>query len=317
MKGLRNLVVAGSTILLLCQCASKGEVRQMDRQIRAVNQKVEDVKSKTSNQMQKGQASSGNKLDSLTAETRQLRALLEESNQRNRSMIEQTTANLASLQATLEQFRTEDEERIKALESSIDQLAGGLTRVKQARVQAAERRARDAARKAEEARKRTVIAANAAKKNTSVQSAQPVTLRPTGRKVRRGSGAVQPATTSLPKKSAPKAATKTEVAEKTVTAAPPVAPPPAQAAGGNLYNQGIASFKAAKYSEAYKILNRCSPAIHRGARPPRLCSIWGNVCIFRENMIWLFLIIKRLFPIIPVIRLPRLPCSSRVCPLKN
>ena len=270
MKKLRNIVIAGCSVLLLCQCASKGEVRQMDRQIRAVNQKVEDVKSKTSNQVQKGQASSVNKIDSLTNETRQLRALLEESNQRNQKMIEQTTENLIALQQSLEQFRQEDALRIKELEASVDQLAGGLTRVKQARVQAAERRAREAARKAAEARKRTVIAANAADNGK-------VVLRPSAKKVRKGTGAVQPAV-SQTRTAAPQAGN----VDKTVAAASPVAPSSAPKAGSSLFNNGIASFKSGKYSEAYKTFEQVMSSNPQGAKAAHTQFYMGE-CLYNQG----------------------------------
>ena len=72
MKRVRNLAVAGCTVLLLCQCASKDEIRDLNYQIRAVNQKVEDVRSSTVDQMQKRQASSVSRIDEVQNEVVQL-----------------------------------------------------------------------------------------------------------------------------------------------------------------------------------------------------------------------------------------------------
>ena len=157
MKGLRNLVVAGCSVLLLSQCASQDEVRKLNYQIRTVNQKVEEVKSSTTNQMQKGQASSVNRIDAVSSETQQLRALVEESGQKSSQLREQTKVDLAALASTVEQMRMENEQRIKALEARMDQVSGSLDRVQKARVEAAEQRAREAARRAEEAIHATLI----------------------------------------------------------------------------------------------------------------------------------------------------------------
>ena len=44
MKNIRNFVVASCSVLLLTQCASQDEIRDLQYQLRSVNQKVEDVK---------------------------------------------------------------------------------------------------------------------------------------------------------------------------------------------------------------------------------------------------------------------------------
>jgi len=53
MKTIKNIALAGCSLLLLTQCASQDEVQNLQYQLRAVNQKLEDVKSTTVNQMQK------------------------------------------------------------------------------------------------------------------------------------------------------------------------------------------------------------------------------------------------------------------------
>ena len=271
MKGLRNLVVAGCSVLLLSQCATQDEVRKLNYQIRTVNQKVEEVKSSTANQMQKGQASSVNRIDSMATETQQLRALVEESGQKSSQLREQTKQDLVALHNTVEQMRMENEQRIKSLELSIDQVSGNLDRVQKARVQAAEQRAREAARRADEARKRTVVAAAASSESL-------VTLRPAAKKIRMGSGKVVSAAQSTkPPVAADQSASK-PVTEKQVVAAAPAAP----AAGTDLFSQGMDSFKAGKYKEANKIFEQVLASNPQGARAAQTLFYMGE-CLFNQG----------------------------------
>ena len=272
MKGLRNLVVAGCSVLLLSQCATQDEVRKLNYQIRTVNQKVEEVKSSTANQMQKGQASSVNRIDAMSSETQQLRALVDESGQKSSQLREQTTQDLATLVSTVEQMRMENEQRFKSLEARIDQMAGSLDRVQKARVEAAEQRARQAARRAEEARQRTVVAAAAS-------SSRLVTLKPAAKKVRIGSGTVVSAAQSskssavVPARPASKPA-----AEKQVVVAAPVAP----AAGTDLFSQGMDNFKAGKYKEANKIFEQVLASNPKGAKAAQTLFYMGE-CLFNQG----------------------------------
>lgn len=65
MRHVRNLAVAGCSLLLLCQCASQNEVRDLNYQVRAVNQKVEEIRGTEVDQMQKRQASSSSRLEQM------------------------------------------------------------------------------------------------------------------------------------------------------------------------------------------------------------------------------------------------------------
>jgi len=274
MKGLRNLVVAGCSVLLLSQCATQDEVRKLNYQIRTVNQKVEEVKSSTTNQMQKGQASSVNRIDAMSGETQQLRALVEESGQKSSQLREQTKEDLAALASTVEQMRMENEQRIKALEARIDQVSGSLDRVQKARVEAAEQRAREAARRAEEARKRTVVAATAS-------SGSQVTLKPAAKKVRIGSGTVVSATQSTKPSAAATAPVPSEskpATEKQVVVAAPAAP----VTGTDLFSQGMDSFKAGKYKEANKIFEQVLAGNPQGAKAAQTLFYMGE-CLFNQG----------------------------------
>lgn len=269
MKALRNVIIAGCSVLLLSQCASQDEVRKLNYQIRTVNQKVEEVKATTVNQMQKRQASSVNKLDAVSSETQQLRALIEESDQKSSKLREQTKTDIAALTAAVQQMRSENEQRLRAMEAKIDQMAGSLDRVQQARVQAAEQRARQAARRAEEARQRTVVAATAA-------TGSFVTIQPVAKKIRMGSGTVvsQPRAAQAPA-AAPQAA---PAAEKKIVAAAPAAP----AASGNPFDQAMSSFKAGKYKAAYKTFEQVLAGNPQGAIAAQTLFYMGE-CLFNQG----------------------------------
>jgi tol-pal system protein YbgF len=273
MNVMKNIVFAGCSVLLLTQCATQDEVRKLNYQIRTVNQKVEDVKATTVNQMQKRQASSVNKIDAVSSETQQLRALVEESDQKSSRLREQTKEDIAALSAAVQQMRAENEQRFKALEARVDQMAGSIDRVQQARVQAAEKRARDAARRAEEARNRTVMAATAT-------TGAYVTVQPDARKIRMGSGKVVNASKSRVSQApvTTPASTPEPVIEKRVVAAAPVA----AHAGSDPFDQGMRSFKAAKYKQAYKTFEQVLAGNPQGAKAAQTLFYMGE-CLFNQG----------------------------------
>ncbi len=273
MKAMRNLVIAGCSVLLLSQCASQDDVRKLNYQIRTVNQKVEEVKSSTVNQMQKRQASSANKIDAVSGETQQLRALIEESGQKSSRLREQTKEDVAALQATVEQMRTESEQRIRALEAKVDQLAGSLDRLHQARVQAAEQRARQAAKRAEEAQRRTVVAAGAA-------SGKLVTLQPAARKVRMGNGTVVEAAPEGQQTPAAATSNPATAEEKQVVAA--AAASAAPATGTDLFSQGMDSFKAGEYKDAYRTFEQILSGNPQGGKAAQILFYMGE-CLFNQG----------------------------------
>ena len=274
MRVIRNLVFAGCCLFLLTQCASQDEIRKLNYQIRTVNQKVEEVKASTVNQMQKRQASSVNKIDAVQGETQQLRALVEESNQKSNLLREQTVQDIASLKKTIDQMRMENEQRIKALEVQVAQLSEGLVRTQQARVQAAEQRAREAARRADEARKRTVMAAGAG-------STGFVTLRPDAHKVKISSNTVVDAAPAKPRRtpSAPEAVPETTPVKKTVASSKPA---PESAGGGDALSQAIHLFKIGKYKDAYKGFEQVLSGNPAGAKAAETLFYMGE-CLYNQG----------------------------------
>ncbi len=271
MKRIKTLLIAGCTTLLLSQCASQDEVRKLNYQLRTVNQKVDEVQSTTANQMQKRTASAVNKLDAVAEETRQLRAINEENQQAFDLYRQQSTERFASFQAALEQMRAQNETRFKAIEQELDQLTGNLQRVSRARVQAAEKRAKEAARRAEAAQ-RTVLAAGS-------HAGAGVTLRPENRKIRKSH-----ATPAPPAHKPQQLASAQPVAQQTAPAKQPVvaAAPAAPSVGSSLLGQAMASFKGGKYKTAYKAFEQVLAGQPKATEAAQTLFYMGE-CLFNTG----------------------------------
>jgi tol-pal system protein YbgF len=232
MKRVMNLAVAGCAILLLCQCATQDEVRELNYQIRAVNQKVDDVRSSAVDQMQKRQASSVSRIDQMQDEIVQLRAKLDENAHQEILFREQAKESSVETRSMLERMQAENDARIKQLEDRIDQLERNLNKLSDARIREAEERARAAALRAEEARRRTVVAAAA--------SGDFVRVLPEGRKVQ------------LDESKKIEAAASSPPADVTVADKPSLSPPVESGVGGDLFAQAMTLYKGKRYTEAYK-----------------------------------------------------------------
>ena len=112
MKILKNIAMAGCSLLLLTQCASQDEVQNLQYQLRAVNQKLEDVKSNTVNQMQKRQASSVSKIDQVEDETLKIRSSLEENASQNSQFREHVNQNISKVQSSVDAVKTDHDSKI-------------------------------------------------------------------------------------------------------------------------------------------------------------------------------------------------------------
>jgi tol-pal system protein YbgF len=274
MKLVRSIVLTGCAVFLLSSCASQDEIRKLNYQLRTVNQKIDDVRTNTVNKIQKRQASSVNKIDAVSSETEQLRALIEESEHKSAMLREANTQDLAALQGVVAQLRTDNEQRLQALESKIDQLAASLERVQSARVRAAEQRAKEAARRAEEARKRTMAAATASTKSF-------VVVQPSGQKIRISKGRVvkdpinsggQAPAEAPVKSSSPKP--QNTVAEKS--------PEPAAANESTPFGQGMARFNAGKYKKAYKNFEQVLSGNPQGKKAAQTLFYMGE-CLYNQG----------------------------------
>ena len=243
MKGIRNIVLAGCSLFLLCQCATQDDVRKLNYQVRAVNQKVEEVKNSTVENLQRRQASSVNKIDQVDEEITRLKARLEENDHQQSLQHQQTTQALSDMQAALEERLTTDEQKINELQQQVEQLTSGIDSMQRSRIRDAQKRAREAARKAELARQRTVMAA--------ASGSSFVKVLPTKKKIRVGNGRLAPPSrnTATVHQSKPKATaskTSTKPAKKSSVE---TVQSPDKASGP--FAKAMAEFKAGKYRTAY------------------------------------------------------------------
>ena len=232
MKRVINLAVAGCTVLLLSQCATKDEMRELNYQIRSVNQKVDDVRTSTVDQMQKRQASSVSNIDQMREEIVQLQAKLEENAHQEILFREQAKEGSVDMQGMVERLLVENDKRVKVLEDRVNQLERNLNKMSDTRIREAEERARAAARRAEDARRRTVVAAAA--------SGDFVKVLPEKRKVRvDGSKKIEAATSS-------------PANQETVAVKPSISVPVESGVGGSLFDKSMTLYKSKRYIEAYK-----------------------------------------------------------------
>ena len=276
MKGIVNIAVAGCSLFLLCQCATQDDLRKLNYQVRAVNQKVEEVKTSTVEQLQKRQASSVNKLDQVAEEVVRLKSRLDEQAHLQSQLQEQNNQALATLQTTMEERLAatetklaENEAKITQLQQQIEQLTTGLDAMQQARVREAERRAREAARKAELARQRTVMAA------TSGSSF--VRVVPRKKKIRVSRARVQdtaPAAVATATKPAT-AQKKTSTSKKVVAAQPPVSEPAVTPASGP-FARAMAEFKNRNYKKAYQDFEQVLASKPKGAKAAEVLFYMGE-----------------------------------------
>lgn len=229
MRRVLHLAVAACTVLLLCQCATRDEVRELNYQIRAVNQKLDDVRISTVDQMQKRQASSVSNIDQLREELVQLKARMDESAHQQQLLSEQAKEDNAGVSAAYEKILAENNNRIRGLEEKVNLLETNLNRLSDSRIREAEERAREAARRAEEARKRTVIAADA--------PGDVVKVEPAKRKI------------SLDEIKQIEAAPSQAIQE--VSPEPEIAAPVASG-GGSMFDNAMEMYRANRYAEAYR-----------------------------------------------------------------
>lgn len=272
MKVMRNVLLAGCSVFLLTQCASQDEIRKLNYQIRSVNQKVEEVKANTVNQMQKRQASSVNKIDAVEGETQQLRALIDESNHNTSQLREQTQGEIAALQSSLDQIRQDYNQRVEALELKVSQLSETLVRAQQARVMAAEQKAREAARRAEEARRRTVVAVEAS------DNSKYITVRPGMKKRRISNSRVVDGTSASSVKTTTAAAVvqPSAVEENVETVVTP------QATGNDKFSRAMQSYEAGKYKEAYQGFEQVLSQNPQGASAAQTLFYMGE-CLYNQH----------------------------------
>ncbi len=271
MKAIKNIFISGCAILLLCQCATQDDVRTLNQQIRAVNQKVETVKTSTVTQMQRRQASSVNQIDQVSDEVVRIRSLIEESNHRNELEYNQLSEKLVVVQSVLEERMVVIEQNNMVLRQQVEQLSAGMENIQRDRIQVAEQRAREAAKRAEEARQRTVMAASG--------SAGFVKLLPAGKKIRVGSAPVFAAGTTGKVEKQPRIVpaqrkpSQNEVVSRDVSGTVSLSSP---------FEQAMKLFNKNKYKEAYQKLENMLADNPRGRAAPRILFYMGE-SLYRQG----------------------------------
>ena len=270
MKMIRNLALAGCSLLLLSQCATQDEVRELNYQIRAVNQKVEEVRTKAVGTIQKRQASSVSKIDQVEEETLRLKSRLEESEHRASQFRRKTGQDLAALEKAVAQLRADNEQKIEELAQKVDRLNAAFSKVQQERIRAAEERAREAARRAEAARRRVVTAAGS--------SGGTVKVTPDRRKVRIGSGkvvaAAAPASGTPVTRPAARPAGSGEKGEVQVVTTPDATAGP--------FSRAMALYKAKKYKDAYRMFEQVLSGNPKGAKAAETLFYMGE-CLYNQG----------------------------------
>jgi tol-pal system protein YbgF len=265
MKAIKTIFVSVCAILLLSQCASQDDVRKLNQQIRAVNQKVDNLNTSTVTQMRQRQASSVNQLDQLSDEIIRLRSLLEENRHSNDLERTQLNDRIVILQTALEERLTANEQKMLTHKQQVAQISTGMENIQQARIKAAEQRANEAARRAEQARQRTVVVA-------AGSSARFVKLFPAGKKIRVGTGRVLAtwATEQIVKSASAVSAESKPL--QTVTA--PVSSSP--------FAQAMEKFNNKKYKQAYQAFESILVDNPRGKESARILFYMGE-SLYRQG----------------------------------
>ena len=289
MKTMRNIVVASCSMLLLTQCASQDEVHDLQYQLRAVNQKVEDVKTNTVNQMQKRQASSVSKLDQVEDETQRIKSTIEESTSQSTQFREHTKESIANLQKSVESIRADHDaklaeinQKIAVLDEKLSQVGESFGKAQQARIGEAEKRAQEAAKKAEEAKQRAAAASGATAPPAANSAAGVVKVNPNSKKTKVGA---TPTVTEPPvaQKSAEKPSPAKPIAQPPVIASVPKnTDGGAPAAGSDPFSQGMNQFKGKNYKEAYKSFEQSLSANPKGGQAAKTLYYMGE-CLFNQG----------------------------------
>ncbi|SDP09246.1 tetratricopeptide repeat protein [Desulforhopalus singaporensis] len=266
-KSVRNFLICLSSTALLSSCASTGDVEELKYQLRVVNKKIEDMKSTTVGQIQKRQAAAFGHMDQLEQDILKLKSQLEESyylNQKLREQNKELEATISSVAkeeaakreeglARLEQQQQEKELRLKELNNKILMQQQSVKAIQEARINEAERRAKEAAIEAELAKKRSSSVSNAAGSTGTAK-----TISATKRKVKNSVVAPPIQQTSQPVTSQPAASEPTPAIAKTESpgTVETVDAAPVLAGSQSSFEKAENLFQSQKFDEAYNIFEQ-------------------------------------------------------------
>lgn len=259
-KSLLKIGLLLSVAPLLASCATRTDVEGLQRQLRIVNKKIEDMKADTVDRLQKRQAAAIGQMDQLEQDMLELKNQLEESyylNQRLREQnkeLEQTISTIAANEASqreealrrLEEQQRVKEERLKEeLEQKLRLQEESVRKIQQARIKEAERRAREAAIEAELARKKSSAVNNNSNVRGPVKHIKPP-------KTKKKYSVVAPPVIPNDAKIAPPSTSPTPPAVTKTTpkaVSPQIAP---VTSTGNEFDKAEELYERKKYSEAFK-----------------------------------------------------------------
>lgn len=173
-KHFKNIILALSIAPLVASCANQDEVTRLQYQVRAMNQKIEEMKATTVNDIRKKQAASANQIDRLEREILDLQGQLDEAERTNALLseqnkrLEQSVGDIAKEEAArreaallnIQQQQAQKDAAIAQLNSKLKAQERNLQAIQNARIRDAERRAQEAKARAEAARARTVAVTN-------------------------------------------------------------------------------------------------------------------------------------------------------------
>ncbi len=286
MKKTGTYIMAVGCMLLLTHCASQDELRDLQYQVRAVNQKVEDVKTNAVDQMRKRQASSVSKIDQVEDETLRIRSAIEETTAQNQG-------NIAALQNAVSGLRTEydakfseQNARIQALEEKIAILSENFSKAQQARLNEAERKAQLAAQRAEEAKKRasTLESTTAAGSTAGLSSSSQVRITPASQKTKRGSASVAAGGAAAGSRTASTASAATSGSSSSSRAAGAsagntetvVSTPSASSSASDPLTRAMEQYKGKKYADAYSSFEQALSTNPNGPQAARSLFYMGE-----------------------------------------
>jgi len=168
-KTVLNFFLLASVVPFLVQCAAQTDVDELRYQLRIVNKKLEDMKANTVSQLQKRQAAASGQVDQVQQDILALRSQLEETNHLNQRLKEQnkelneTIVNVAQTEASkreealrqFEESQRQKEQRLTAeLNEKLRQQQESVKAIQKARLDEAERRAKETAIAAQLAKNR-------------------------------------------------------------------------------------------------------------------------------------------------------------------
>jgi TolA-binding protein len=264
-KSLRNLLLLLLVAPFLMQCATQTEVEELRYQLRIVNKKIDDMRSTTVGQLQKGQAATTGQLDQLEQEILTLRNQLEDTYHLNQRLSEQNKeletaiSTVAQEEAVkreqamkrLEELEREKEAKLAEIDQQLQQQQENVKAIQEARLKEAERKAQEAALAAEMARSKTVAASN------EVRGSGPIRLTAEQKKSVRDLPAEAPQPSAAPVSPSPQPSSPSPAVEETAQQAAPAAePPPAVVAPvvadplQDAYSRAKLLFDGGKYGDA-------------------------------------------------------------------